>query len=103
MRNLTSIEEFHLLSKSNKTIFFFNADWCGDCVYIKPEMPEIVAAHPEIQFIKVDRDEFIDLCEKLSVTGIPSFLAYENGQEIGRFVSKNRKTKGEIEAFIESL
>ncbi len=103
MKNLTSVEEFYLLSKKKRTLFFFNADWCGDCVFIKPEMPSIVAAHPEIQFIKVDRDDFFDLCKELVITGIPSFLAYENGVEIGRFVSKNRKTKKEIEAFIEAL
>ncbi|WP_034550803.1 thioredoxin family protein [Carnobacterium funditum] len=103
MQNLTSVEEFQQLSKSKKVIFYFKTDWCGDCIFIKPKMPEILKAHPEIQFVKVDRDEFIDLCEELSIVGIPSFLAYENGEETGRFVSKNRKTKEEIEAFIQTL
>lgn len=103
MRNLTSIEEFHQLSKTEKVIFFFNADWCGDCVFIKPEIPRIIKNHPEITVIKVDRDDFIDLCDELSVFGIPSFIAYENGKETGRFVSKNRKTKEEIETFIKTL
>ena len=103
MKHLTSIEEFQLLRENKKTLFFFNADWCGDCVFIKPEMPDIVEAHPEIQFIKVDRDDFIELCEELGITGIPSFLVYDKGVEIGRFVSKNRKTKEEIETFIETL
>ncbi|MCA9765710.1 MAG: thioredoxin family protein [Carnobacterium sp.] len=103
MRNLVSVEEFQLVSKKEKVIFFFYADWCGDCVFIKPEIPGIVKAHPEITFIKVDRDKFVELCEELSIIGIPSFLAYENGKEIGRFVSKNRKTKEEIETFIQTL
>jgi len=34
----------------------------------------------KFNFVKVDRDEFIDLCEELSIVGhYPSFLAYENG------------------------
>ena len=103
MINLTSVEEFKLLSKNKKVVFFFNADWCGDCTFIKPEIPGIVKRHPEIQFVKVDRDQFIELCEELSVVGIPSFLAYENGKETGRFVSKDRKTKEQIEAFIQAL
>ena len=66
-------------------------------------MPEIVESYPEVQFIEVDRDRFIDLCGELAIFGIPSFVAFEKGQEVGRFVSKDRKTKEEIEAFIETL
>lgn len=103
MYNLTSDEEFQLLTKNEKVIFFFYANWCGDCVFIKPEMPSIIKAHPEIKFVEVDRDKFINLSEKLSVIGIPSFIAYEDGEEIGRFVSKDRKRKEEIEDFIKTL
>ena len=68
MRELKSIEEFQVEKNKGKTIFFFTADWCGDCVYIKPVMPEIEAAHPDFTFIQVDRDEFIDLCGELSLS-----------------------------------
>ncbi|MEW8986079.1 MAG: thioredoxin family protein, partial [Bacillus sp. (in: firmicutes)] len=54
-------------------------------------------------FIHIDRDQFIDLCAEMDVFGIPSFIAYENGTELGRFVSKDRKTQEEIEAFITGL
>jgi hypothetical protein len=37
------------------------------------------------------------------VFGIPSFIAFENGKELGRFVSKDRKTQEEIERFISGL
>ncbi|MFT9270602.1 MAG: thioredoxin family protein, partial [Lentilactobacillus hilgardii] len=37
------------------------------------------------------------------VMGIPSFVAYDNGQEIGRFSNPDRKTKQEVEKFIDSL
>ena len=103
MKTLTSIEEFETLTTQSKTIFFFTADWCGDCSFIKPVMPEIVDNHPEITFVEVDRDKFIDLCGDLSIFGIPSFVAFENGEEIGRFVNKDRKTKEEIEGFISTL
>jgi len=35
--------------------------------------------------------------------GIPSFVAYSDGQEIGRFNNGDRKTKAEVENFINSL
>ena len=57
----------------------------------------------KFSFITVDRDQFIDLCRELDIFGIPSFIAYHQGKEIGRFVSKDRKTKEEIQKFIDSL
>ena len=103
MKVLTTSEEFKTLTAEGKTIFFFTADWCGDCSFIKPVMPEIVDHHPEITFVEVDRDQFIDLCGELSIFGIPSFVAFEKGEEIGRFVNKDRKTQEEIEKFISTL
>ncbi|MCM6797250.1 thioredoxin family protein [Levilactobacillus brevis] len=89
--------------KSGKTMLFFSATWCPDCAFIKPAMPEIEAEYPDFKFVAVDRDENIDLAAELNVFGIPSFIAYADGQEIGRLVNKDRKTKAEVEEFINSL
>ncbi|QBO35465.1 thioredoxin [Periweissella cryptocerci] len=86
-----------------KTILFFSADWCPDCRFIKPVMPQIETENAEYTFLAVDRDENLDLCVELDVFGIPSFMAFENGVETGRFVNKDRKTKVEVEKFINSL
>ena len=66
-------------------------------------MPAIEAEYPDFKFINVDRDENIDLAVELNVLGIPSFIAYNNGEEIGRFVNKDRKTKQQVEDFINAL
>ncbi|HAQ06261.1 MAG TPA: thiol reductase thioredoxin [Bacillus bacterium] len=103
MKNLESMEQFESLKNNGKHIFLFTAGWCPDCRVIEPVLPEIESKFKEYEFISVDRDDFIDLCIQLDVFGIPSFVAFENGKELGRFVNKNRKTKEEIEAFIQSL
>jgi thiol-disulfide isomerase/thioredoxin len=103
MRNLESVEEFQQLKDNNKTIFMFSANWCPDCRFIDPVLPEIEEKFKEYTFVHVDRDNFIDLCQQLDVYGIPSFLAFEDGKELGRFVSKDRKTQEEIEGFISAL
>ncbi|HLU22828.1 thioredoxin family protein [Lederbergia graminis] len=103
MEKLQSVEQFQELKKEERTIFMFSADWCGDCRFIEPFLPRIEADYPEYNFILVDRDEFIDLCSELDIFGIPSFIAYHNGEEAGRFVSKDRKTQEEIEEFINGL
>lgn len=105
MEELAVINEKELKNKlaKGRYILFFTADWCPDCNFIKPAMPEIIKEFPEFTFIKVDRDDNIDLCKDLDVFGIPSFVAFSNGKEIGRLVNKDRKSKEEVENFIKSL
>ena len=104
MKDLQTTEEFaELKNGPDKHIFLFSANWCGDCRFIEPFMPEVEEKYNDFTFIHIDRDKFIDTCIELDVFGIPSFIAFENGKELGRFVSKDRKTKEEIEQFIESL
>lgn len=103
MRELKSTEEFRALKEQGPAVVLFTAGWCPDCRVIEPVLPEIEAAYPQYEFVEADRDQFIDLCGELGVYGIPSFVAFENGQETGRFVSKDRKTREEIEAFLNSL
>ncbi|GKV66800.1 MULTISPECIES: thioredoxin family protein [unclassified Sporosarcina] len=103
MRKLETLEQFDELKKEERVIFLFTADWCPDCRVIEPFLPELETEFSEYEFFSVDRDDFIDLCSQHDIFGIPSFVAYSKGKELGRFVSKNRKTKEEIEEFINSL
>lgn len=97
------MEQFEQLRAEGKTIFMFSAGWCPDCRIIEPILPEIESKYSDFTFIHVDRDQFIELCQQLDVYGIPSFIAFEKGEELGRFVSKDRKTQEEIEGFINGL
>lgn len=103
MEKLQSMEQYEQLKQEERTVFLFSADWCPDCTVLEPMMPRIEADYPEYNFIYVDRDEFIDLCGSLDIFGIPSFVAFHEGVEAGRFVSKNRKSLEEIEEFMNSL
>jgi thiol-disulfide isomerase/thioredoxin len=103
LKNLETVEQFNELRNNGKHIFMFSADWCGDCRFIDPFLPDIEANYNEYTFVHIDRDQFIDLCAELNVFGIPSFIAFEEGRELGRFVSKDRKTQEDIEQFIDGL
>ena len=91
------------IEKNGTVVLFFTADWCPDCQFIYPAMPEIEATFPEWTFIRVDRDDFMEVAQKWDIFGIPSFVVVKNGEEIGRFVDKNRKTKTQIIEFLEGL
>lgn len=98
-----TLEELNQKVVNGKFVLFFEADWCGDCRFIKPFMPEIESDFSEYTFLKIDRDENIDLCQELGVMGIPSFIVYHDGKEVDRFVSKDRKTKAEVENFLSNI
>lgn len=105
MKRLPQLKEDQLIETigNGKVVLFFTADWCPDCRFIKPAMPEIEQEFSDYTFYEVDRDENIDLAAELNVFGIPSFIVYDNGKEIGRFVNKDRKTKQQVEDFLNNL
>ena len=99
-----SLEELAgYVEQPGRHIFFFKADWCGDCHFIEPVMPEIEADFSDATFIEVDRDRFMPVAQEWGIFGIPSFVVIANGKEVGRLVNKKRKTKAEIEKFLSSL
>ncbi|UJF32286.1 thioredoxin family protein [Paenibacillus hexagrammi] len=103
MLKVTSEQQFkELVANSPLTVAVFKTTWCKDCHYIEPFMPDLEKAYSDrISFVELDRDEVPDLCEELNILGIPSFIAFRQGSELIRFVSKLRKTREEIEQFLD--
>ncbi|WP_159544731.1 thioredoxin family protein [Streptococcus halichoeri] len=89
-----------IIDSGSKCVLFFTADWCPDCQFIAPLMPAIEQDHPNLNFVEVNRDSFLDLAKKWDIYGIPSFVVIADGRELGRLVNKKRKTKAEVSAFL---
>jgi thiol-disulfide isomerase/thioredoxin len=101
---LQSEEQLTTELATGNVILHFSATWCPDCRFIDPFMPEVEEKFKDdFTFIYVDRDQFIDVCAKFDVFGIPSFIALDNGEVVDRFVSKDRKTREEIENFLLNI
>lgn len=99
-----SIEELaKIVEADGKKAFLFVAEWCGDCRYLSPFLPEIEKENPEFTFVHVDRDQYMDLAKMWDVYGIPSLVVLEKDKEIGRFVNRDRKTKEQINQFLAGL
>jgi thiol-disulfide isomerase/thioredoxin len=97
------MDQYQDVIQQENVILMFSADWCPDCRFIDPFLPELQQENNGYTFYYVDRDKFIDLCAELSVFGIPSFVAFHKGKETGRYVNKDRKTKEQIQEFINGL
>lgn len=99
MKQLESEKQFEEL-KQDKTVFEFTAGWCPDCRVIEPDLPKLEEKYQEFDFVSVDRDQFIDLCIDNDILGIPSFLVFKEGELLGSYIGKERKSIEQIDEFL---
>ncbi len=105
MQEIKTEAEFEQAIASTKPVVVkFFTDWCPDCHRIDPFMPAVEEKYKEqIDMIAVNRDTLPELGQKLDVFGIPSFIAFREGKELIRFVSKLGKSREEIEQFLDRV
>jgi thioredoxin-like negative regulator of GroEL len=103
MREVKTEAEFQEAVASSKPVVVkFYTDWCPDCHRIDPFMPEVEEAYKaKLDMVAVNRDTLPELSQRLDVFGIPSFIAFQEGKELVRFVSKLGKSREEIEQFLD--
>lgn len=104
MEKITSKAQFDVSIQSPRlTVAVFKADWCSDCKYIDPFMPEVEEQYSQqLTLVEVDVDQVGTVSEEQNIMGIPSFVAYTDGRELVRYVNKLRKSREEIEKFLHS-
>ena len=102
MKTLENETQFKEL-KQQQTVFLFTADWCPDCKVIEPDLPQLEDKYQEYNFVSVDRDKYLDICIEHGIMGIPSFLVYRDGEQIGSYIAKERKSIEQIDSFLASL
>lgn len=102
MKQVQNEAEFNVtIQSSNLVVAVFKADWCGDCKYIDPFMPEVEEKYADrLTLVEVDVDKVGDVSQEQNILGIPSFVAYADGRELVRYVNKLRKSREEIEDFL---
>ncbi|MET1176727.1 MULTISPECIES: co-chaperone YbbN [Bacillales] len=105
MKEIKTEQEFDEAILSTKPVVAkFYVEWCPDCQNTNLFMPIVEEAYKEkIDMIAVNRDHFPELLEKLDVYGIPSFIAFQEGKELNRFVSKIGKSQEEVEQFLNQI
>ncbi len=103
MIKINNVEEFSQIIKSEeKKVIYWHAKWCPDCFRVSSYISKLEAEFIELEFYSFDRNISVPLARHLNIFGVPSFLIYQNGNEINRFVNKNRKTYQEVKDFIKA-
>ncbi|WP_025684723.1 thioredoxin family protein [Paenibacillus maysiensis] len=103
MQKIVSHEDFNkAISTSGVTVAVFKAAWCGDCHFIDPFMPDVEQQYADkLTLIEIDVEQAESVSQEQNVLGIPSFIAYSEGRELVRLVNRLRKSREEIEQFLD--
>lgn len=96
-------EKLAELTRNERAILEFSAGWCPDCRFLDPITSEIEEDSADSKFSQISRDSSVEVVKDLSTLGVPNFVAYQGGQEVGRLANKGHRTKNQIESFLRSL
>ncbi|KAL8150184.1 hypothetical protein V2J09_019992 [Rumex salicifolius] len=92
---------FESTKSSNKLIVIdFTASWCGPCKLIEPFFNELATKYTDVDFVKIDVDELMDVGRQFGVQTMPTFLFIKRGQEIDRTVGVKKE---ELQKKIDKL
>lgn len=95
---IINTEEFNELIMSGTVLVDFFADWCGPCKMLGPVLEEVSEEYPDIEFVKVNVDENMDLAESLGIMTIPAVFLFKDGAVIAKM--NGYRDKGGVKAFI---
>jgi thioredoxin 1 len=86
---MDSTDEFfeRLQQNPRPVVVDFWASWCGPCKMIEPNLKKLGKEYEgRVDVWKVNADEHPDLLRKLHISGIPTLVGYNGGQEVSRRV-----------------
>ncbi|GAB7170207.1 hypothetical protein TUA1478L_22030 [Lactiplantibacillus plantarum] len=91
-----SDEEIRERIKTGKHMLFFTADWCPDCAFIKPVMPQIEAKYDQYDWITVDRDANIEIAQDMGVMGFLVSLGLKMVKKLVDMLTNSVRPKSKL-------
>ena len=79
---IINTNEFDEIVKSGLTLVDFFADWCGPCKMLGPVLEKFDEEYPNVEFVKVNVDDNMDLAEKFQIMSIPTVYIFKDGEVV---------------------
>jgi thioredoxin 1 len=78
----------------------FSASWCGPCKMLTPIVESLATdLAGRAKVCKIDIDESPNTSQKMGVRGVPTVIAFKNGEKTGSLVGLTTKEK--LRALVE--
>ena len=91
--------EFDEIIKNGITLADFYADWCGPCKMLSPVLEELSEEYKDINFIKINCDNEMELAERYGIMSIPAVFIFRNGDMIAN--TGGYRPKPDMKKFID--
>ena len=89
--NLTQFQK--KISSSEKPIIVdFWAPWCMPCKMTKPILEKLAKEYDgNVEFLPIDADHSQDILKHFKIMGIPTVMAFRNGEMAGRVIGAQKE------------
>lgn len=77
-------ENFADLTSSGRVIVDVWGPRCAPCVALMPHVEKLAAERDDVTVVKLEAPKARRLCMELRVMGLPTFLLFEDGEEVSR-------------------
>lgn len=83
-----------VLETDSPVLVDFSASWCAPCKRLAPIVDEIAAETAgQVKVVKLDVDESPAAAKRFGIRGLPTVVAFQNGEPLGRHIGlTNKKT-----------
>ncbi|XP_010256143.1 PREDICTED: thioredoxin H2-like [Nelumbo nucifera] len=83
----------HFDSCKNSTklmVIYFTASWCGPCRSMEPALNSFAAKYTDVEFVKIDADELMEVSAEFGVQTMPTFILIKQGKEVDKVVGAKK-------------
>ncbi|KAI9207104.1 thioredoxin-like protein [Polychytrium aggregatum] len=83
-------DQFNTLSSDAiVTVANFHATWADMCKDMNEVFDELSRKFPNLQYLKIEAEEFPEISEKLEISSVPTFIFISSGKELDRVEGAN--------------
>ena len=86
MAKIINSQEFDNTIESGVVVVDFFATWCGPCKMLSPVIDELSGELENVNFVKVDIDQSLELAQQFRISTVPTMMIFKNGKPVETLV-----------------
>lgn len=91
----------NVLDQGGVVVVDFWAEWCGPCKALSPLLEQAASEVNGVTVVKMNVDENTDTPVQYGIRGIPTLIAFKDGQPVASLVGL--REKAELVSWMESM